>query len=100
MVIPPSLPLEGMGCLEFQVRARVANVRCIWESLLMHDTQKRIDEVLEDLELERLRFDTSLGRLTAAAACLRSLLPSRRRRGRRCTLHNKSLGSPRRPCRS
>ena len=47
----------------------------------------RFDEVLYDLEQERLRVDEDLRRFTAAAAYLRTLLPTRRsrRRRRRCT---------------
>jgi hypothetical protein len=49
----------------------------------------RFDEVLYELEEERLRVDEDLRRLVAAAAYLRSLLPLRRRRipqrRRRCT---------------
>ncbi len=45
------------------------------------------DEVLYDLEQERLRVDEDLRRFAAAAAYLRTLLPTRRRGGRRrrCT---------------
>jgi len=49
----------------------------------------RFDEVLYDLEQERLRVDEDLRRLADVAAHLRSLLPTRRRslrRRRRCTL--------------
>ena len=50
----------------------------------------RFDEVLYDLEQERLRVDEDLRRLAVAAAYLRTLLlpPRRRRRPRprRCTL--------------
>ena len=50
----------------------------------------RFEEVLYDLEQERLRVDEDLRRLAVAAAYLRTLLlpPSRRRRPqrrRRCT---------------
>jgi hypothetical protein len=46
------------------------------------------DEMLYDLEQERLRVDEDLRRFAAAAAYLRTLLPNRpsgRRRRRRCT---------------
>ena len=47
----------------------------------------RFDEVLYDLEQERLRVDEDLRRFAVAAAYLRTLLPTRRRGGRRrrCT---------------
>ena len=53
----------------------------------MRDEQRRFDEVLDDLERVRQRFDEDLRRLTLAAAYLRPLLPQRRRsaRRRRCT---------------
>lgn len=78
--------MEDKRPAELQGVAMVANVRRICESSLMHNTQKRFDEVLKDLEQERLRFEKSLKELTAAAAYLRSLLPRRRRR-RHCTPH-------------
>src|SRR5215217_2180559 len=54
---------------------------------LMNYTKHRVDEVLHDLEQERLRADEDLRRFAAAAAYLRTLLPTRRsgRRRRRCT---------------
>ena len=47
----------------------------------------RFDEVLYDLEQERLRVDEDLRRFAAAAAYLRTLLPTHRpgKRRRRCT---------------
>jgi len=47
----------------------------------------RFDEVLYDLEQERLRVDEDLRRFAAGAAYLRTLLPTGRsgRRRRRCT---------------
>ena len=47
----------------------------------------RFDEVLYDLERERLRVDEDLRHFAAAAAYLRTLLPTGRRgrRRRRCT---------------
>ena len=49
----------------------------------------RFDEVLYDLEQERLRVDEDLRRLAVVAAYLRTLLPLSRRRHRsqrrRCT---------------
>jgi len=51
--------------------------------------KRRFDEVLYDLEQERLRVDEDLRRFAVVAAYLRTLLlpPSRRRRPRRrrCT---------------
>src|SRR5215218_2714810 len=54
----------------------------------------RFEEVLETLEKERQRFDEDLRRLTAAAAYLRALLPTRRRRRRlrqRCTASRRRI---------
>src|SRR5215208_4559545 len=55
----------------------------------VEDMKLRFDEVLYDLEQERLRVDEDLRRFAVAAAYLRTLLlpPSRRRRPqrRRCT---------------
>ena len=49
--------------------------------------KQRFDEVLRELEQKRLRVDEDLRRFAAAAAYLRTLLPTRRsgRRRRRCT---------------
>ena len=55
---------------------------------LMNYTKQRFDEVLHDLEQERLHVDEDLRRFAVAAAYLRSLLlPSPRplSRRRRCT---------------
>ena len=54
----------------------------------MEDMKQRFDEVLHELEEERLRVDENLKRFAIAAAYLRSLLPTGRRRlprRRRCT---------------
>ena len=53
----------------------------------MEDTKLRFDEVLYELEQERLRVDEDLRRLTAAAAYLRTQLPPKRprRTRRRCS---------------
>ena len=55
----------------------------------------RFDEVLYDLEQERLRVDEDLRRLAGVAAYLRTLLlPARRRRRpqpRRCCTPRRSL---------
>jgi hypothetical protein len=50
----------------------------------MQDNKRRFDEVLYALEQERRRFDEELRRLSVAAAYLRTLLPKRRVRRRRC----------------
>jgi hypothetical protein len=52
----------------------------------VEDMRLRFDEVLYDLEQERLRVDQDLRRLTAAAAYLRTQLPYKRprRTRRRC----------------
>jgi hypothetical protein len=47
------------------------------------DTHSLFDEVFDMLEQERRRFDEELGRLTAAAAYLRALLPYKGRTTRR-----------------
>jgi hypothetical protein len=47
------------------------------------DTHSLFDEVFDMLEQERRRFDEDLGRLTAAAAYLRTLLPHKGRTTRR-----------------
>jgi hypothetical protein len=53
----------------------------------------RFEEVLYDLEQERLRVDEDLRRFTVTAAHLRSLLPGHRLRvkRRRCTPPRRSL---------
>jgi len=49
--------------------------------------KQRFDEVLYELEQERLRVDEDLRRLAVVAAYLRTLLPKRRvPQRRRCTL--------------
>jgi len=59
--------------------------------------KQRFDEVLRELEEERLRVDEDLRRFTVAAAYLRTLLlPPRRRRRRsqrRCCTPRRSLTS-------
>ena len=50
----------------------------------MQDNKRRFDEVLYALEQERRRFDEDLRRFAVAAAYLRTLLPKRRVRRRRC----------------
>jgi hypothetical protein len=51
----------------------------------MYDERQRFSEVLDTLEQERQRVDEDLRRLVIAAAYLRTMLPERRMRRRRCS---------------